>query len=77
MSGPESKKRDGFLFLCTIIWRDLWKVCFVCGAMWIIYISIIPNFQTMVCDEGINIGRNQGRAYNLSVGMHVDLRDGG
>ena len=71
------EKRDGSLFLCTIILRDLWKVCFVCGAIRIIYIFIIPNFQTMVCDKGINMGRIQGRVYNLLVGRHVGLWNGG
>jgi len=42
MSGPESKKRDEFLLLRVIILRDLWKILFVCGAMGIIHMFIIP-----------------------------------
>jgi len=42
MSSPETKKRDGFLFLLVIILRDMWKILFVCGATGIIHIFIIP-----------------------------------
>ena len=76
MSDPESKKRDEFLFLCTIIFRDLWKVCFVGGAMWLFTYSLFQTFKQWSAMK-INIGRIQGRVYNFSVGMHVGLWNGG
>ena len=56
MTNPESKNRDGVMFVCLIILRDLRKNRLVRGALSIIDILTVPQIQTMVRNEKIHIG---------------------
>jgi len=56
MTNPESKNRDGVMFVCLIIPRDLRKNRLVRGALSIIDILTVPQIQTMVRNEKIHIG---------------------
>jgi len=53
MTNPESKNRDGVMFVCLIILRDLRKNRLVRGALSIT--DILTQIQTIVRNDKIHI----------------------
>ena len=56
MTNLESKNRDGVMFVCLIILRDLRKNRLARGALSIVDILTLPQTQTIVRNEKIHIG---------------------